>query len=250
MPPYIFVFVFGAIIGSFLNVVIIRYKDGNFSGRSKCVKCQTPLLWFELIPILSFFSSGGRCRHCGAPISWQYPIIETLVGLIFVLVFWKYSFLLVSGFDILLALVFFSLLVVIATHDFYSQEIPNLVYGVLALSFLSLLMNFSWSGLLAGPLLALPFSLLFFGSKGRLIGFGDAKIILAIGWFLGLQGGLVAVLLSFWIGAVVSLILLLSKGQKFTMKSTVPFAPMIVLATLLVFVFNLNFEWLIKIFTI
>src|SRR3972149_6629275 len=99
MLSYLLVFVFGAIIGSFLNVVIIR-KNGELSGRSKCPKCATSLLWFELVPILSFFFQRGRCRHCGASISFQYPIVETLTGLVFLLVFWKYSFLAVNVFEI------------------------------------------------------------------------------------------------------------------------------------------------------
>ena len=247
---YLLVFVFGAIIGSFLNVVIARGGKESVNGRSRCPKCFAPLLWFELIPILSFFFQRGRCRHCRAPISWQYPIVETLTGLLFVLVFWKYSFAATNVFEILLALAFFSLLIVVAVRDFYDQEIPNIVYAAIALAFLSLFFDFSWSRFLAGPILALPFSLLFFGSKGRLMGFGDAKIALALGWFLGLQGGLVAILLAFWIGAFIAVILLLTRRQKFRMKSSIPFAPFLVSGAILAFVFSLDFSWLFAIFAI
>jgi len=246
---YILVFLFGAIIGSFLNVVIVRYDQGDFFGRSKCPKCFAPLLWFELIPILSFFFARGRCRHCGQPISWQYPIVEALTGLVFVSVFWKYNFASPDIFNIIISLIFFSLLIILAVYDFYHQEIPNLVYGVILLSLLVLFFDFSWLRLLAGPVLALPFAFLYFISKGKLIGFGDAKLILALGWFLGLMAGLAAIFLAFWIGAIAAIILLLFYPQKFKMKTALPFAPFLVLASWLVFVFNLDFFWLVKIFT-
>jgi prepilin signal peptidase PulO-like enzyme (type II secretory pathway) len=247
--PYLLVFVFGAIIGSFLNVVIAR-NGKDLGGRSRCPKCAAPLLWFELIPILSFFWARGRCRHCGGAISWQYPIVETLTGFLFVAVFAKYGFMPLSFLEIFVTLAFFAILIVVALRDFYDQEIPNLVYAAIALAFASVFLDFSWLRILAGPLLALPFSLLFFGSRGRLIGFGDAKIALALGWFFGLEAGIVAILLAFWLGAVYALILLLARRQKFTMKTAVPFAPFMFLGALLAFIFSLDFAWLFTIFTL
>src|SRR6056297_1893691 len=87
---YIILFVFGLIFGSFLNVVAWRYKPGKsvfrlnpLKGRSHCPYCDKKLRWIELIPLASFFIQGGKCRECGHKLSWQYPIVELLSGVIF-----------------------------------------------------------------------------------------------------------------------------------------------------------------------
>src|SRR3989338_6841366 len=85
-------FVFGLIVGSFLNVVIYRFNTAkSFGGRSACVSCQNKLCWYELIPLVSFLSQKGRCRNCKARISIQYPLVEFATGLIFVALFYKLS---------------------------------------------------------------------------------------------------------------------------------------------------------------
>src|SRR3989344_5064114 len=77
-------FILGTIIGSFLNVVIFRFNtERSFSGRSGCMTCQNKLCWYELIPLISFFTLKGRCRNCKAKISIQYPIVELISGLVF-----------------------------------------------------------------------------------------------------------------------------------------------------------------------
>ena len=84
----IFSFVLGTLIGSFLNVVALRYNTGmTVNGRSKCFSCGKNLSWFELFPVLSFLFQKGACRKCKSKISWQYPLIETLSGIIFVMIF-------------------------------------------------------------------------------------------------------------------------------------------------------------------
>jgi len=84
----IFVFLFGLIIGSFLNCLIWRlHKEEKMSGRSYCPKCEKIIAWHDNIPVLSFILLGGKCGHCGKPISWQYPIIELATGVLFVVAF-------------------------------------------------------------------------------------------------------------------------------------------------------------------
>lgn len=90
---YFFLFIFGLAVGSFLNVVSLRYQPNQtlldlriIGGRSKCQICHKELAWHELIPLLSFFIQAGKCRHCGCRISLQYPIVEAISGLIFVFV--------------------------------------------------------------------------------------------------------------------------------------------------------------------
>ena len=84
-------FAFGTFVGSFINVLGVRYSEKNgfrsaVHGRSKCSSCKKTLKWYELVPILSFIVLGGKCRGCKAKISWQYPIVEILTGLVFLLV--------------------------------------------------------------------------------------------------------------------------------------------------------------------
>ncbi len=92
---WLILFVFGLAIGSFLNVVALRYDGerslfdaGPVSGRSYCPHCGRTLRWFELVPLVSFIMQGAKCRRCHAPISFQYPLVELISGLVFVFVPW------------------------------------------------------------------------------------------------------------------------------------------------------------------
>src|ERR1700752_70221 len=85
-------FVFGTIIGSFLNVVALRYNTGfSLGGRSRCFSCGKTLYWYKLIPLFSFLIQGGRCRKCHSQISIQYPLVEALTGLVFLGLFLKFQ---------------------------------------------------------------------------------------------------------------------------------------------------------------
>lgn len=251
------VFVYGAIVGSFLNVVIYRFNT-NFTigGRSKCLSCGGTLAWYDLIPIVSYLILGGKCRGCKSGISIQYPIVEASTGVIFVFLF-KYLTAMQSTFlpflvHSTLLLMIVSVLIVIAVYDIRHKIIPDsLVYSfaVMALALLFLGDNtlFVWPGLgsiLAGPFLAAPFAALWLFSSGRLIGFGDAKLALGIGFLLGLSQGIAAAILSFWAGAIVGLVMLAVSKRKVTFKTEVPFAPFMILGTLVALL------WQIDIFTI
>src|SRR3989339_1660823 len=100
----VFVFLFGAVVGSFLNVVILRLNTGQsiVSGRSKCFNCAKKLKWRELLPIISFVFLRGKCSACKAKISWQYPLVETITGIIFVLLFQQSQNIFGFGFWILI----------------------------------------------------------------------------------------------------------------------------------------------------
>jgi prepilin signal peptidase PulO-like enzyme (type II secretory pathway) len=258
---YIFAFCFGAAVGSFLNVVSLRYHTGRtIRGRSGCASCGAQLRWFELLPVLSFIALRGKCRSCLSAISWQYPIVEAITGALFVGLYYLYA--LQWGLFLLYAIEW-SLLVIIVAYDMKHKIIPDpFVYAFIALSFLSLFItpdwtlhmpSGSWWPLLSGPLLAAPFAFLWLVSGGRWMGFGDAKLALGIGWVLGVTRGTTALLLSFWIGAVVSIALLLyerlspsgravSRAHgRLTMKSEVPFAPFLILGMALVFFFGIDF---------
>src|SRR6185369_2783346 len=94
MPFYLILvvcFIFGTIVGSFLNVLALRFNTGmGIRGRSKCMSCSKTLTWVELIPIVSFALQRGACRSCRTKISWQYPLVEFLAGALFVLIFLLY----------------------------------------------------------------------------------------------------------------------------------------------------------------
>jgi len=253
---YLFAFLFGAIIGSFLNVVIYRYNTGtSLGGRSMCMSCGKDLSWYELIPVASFFIQRKKCANCGSKISWQYPAVELVTGILFLAVFLKiFSFPLSvhAALSLLYLLFVMGLLVVIAVYDWKHKIIPNgLVYAFAAVSFaVSLLDMAVFSGhatngqylllVLAGPFLALPFALIWLLSRGKWMGLGDAKLALGIGWFLGLYAGISAVISAFWIGALFGVTMLFFKGKAFTMKSEIPFGPFLVLGTLLVFFFGFD----------
>jgi len=256
------IFVFGAIIGSFLNVVILRYGKKSLNGRSICSFCSQQLKWFELIPILSFFLLGGKCIRCQKKISWQYPLVEIVTGTLFLLIFIFFTLtgdhpLGVAIFNLILLWSIFSLLIIIFVYDIYHKIIPDLLVFLFSGLALANFLVFDFQGfgfslynnLWAGPILALPFAFLWFVSGGRWMGLGDAKLAFGIGWFLGLIKGSSAIILGIWIGAIVGLFLvalsrvmikkrLFFRSKNFTIKSELPFAPFLIIGLILVFFFG------------
>jgi len=242
----VFVFIFGTIIGSFLNVVVYRYNTGfSLGGRSQCASCAKILAWYELVPVVSFLLQKRRCIGCKAKISWQYPVVEVSTGILFLLTYNLYS---IPYTALPYYWVVMSLLVVITVYDLKHKIIPDLfVYSFIVLAFLNLfrISDFGFRildqwDLLAGPILAAPFVLIWLVSRGKWMGLGDGKLVLGLGWFLGLYQGISAVILAFWIGAVVGILLLFLKGKTFTMKSEIPFGPFLILGMLLVFFFQVD----------
>ncbi len=258
----IFVFMFGAIIGSFLNVVILRYNTGkSLAGRSGCFSCGKKLRWFELIPIFSFLLLRGRCGNCQSKISWQYPIVELLSGLLFVF-FWHWFSVEIGGLESLskfvLSVTLWSSLLIIFFYDFRHKIIPDLfsfLFSFCALALLTISVYFyGWgilpSHLLGAILLSGFFFALWFFSNGRWMGFGDVKLALGIGLYLGLSQGLSALAFAFWIGAGFAILRIVgsklivrmgikrlsSVGGGLTMKSEVPFAPFLIIGTFIALV--------------
>jgi prepilin signal peptidase PulO-like enzyme (type II secretory pathway) len=228
--------------------------------------CNRDLRWYALIPILSFLTQSGKCRRCASKISHQYPLVEFGTGLVFALVafkllpileisFWVYFF--ATTFFVFI----FSLLIVISVYDLRHKIIPDkLVFLFIIISFLSIFINYSGFGhffvlptitdLIAGPILSIPFVFLWLFSKGKLMGLGDGKLILGIGWLLGLYTGLGAVILSFWIGTIISLSIMYLSKKKMNMKTEIPFAPFLIISTLIVFLFSLDIFSLVNLFSI
>ena len=252
MQSYFFTFSFilGILIGSFLNVVALRYNTGmTLKGRSKCFSCGKNLKWYELVPLFSFAFQKGKCRNWKSKISWQYPVVELLAGILFVLVIWAFPPLTVQASFTTLYYIFITcLLLVIVIYDVKHKIIPDqmvYLFGIISLLrlFISPDFNFvvpSAYSILAGPILALPFALLFFLSKGTWMGLGDAKLVLGIGWTLGLIKGISAIVLSFWIGAILSVIWMYIVFRKVKSHYEIPFGPFLVLGMYLVLLFNIQ----------
>lgn len=254
------VFLFGAIIGSFLNVVIYRYNSGTspLKGRSQCFSCGKVLRWYELIPIVSFLWQRGRCRNCKVKLSWQYPTVEIISGVVFVLVFSLDKPIL----ETIYLFFVFSTLLVIGVYDMRHKIIPDglvVFFSLLALAWFfwnvgfvqAFLFPHVWT-LIAGPMIFLPFWILWFVSEGRWIGLGDGKLGLGIGWFFGATLGGSAVLLAFWIGAFWALAIIAMQkiafnfgasnfSQTLSMKSEIPFGPFLILSIFVVYFTGINF---------
>ena len=266
----IIVFFFGSIIGSFLNVVILRYNTGMsfVKGRSICFSCGKKLTWYELIPVVSYLIQAGRCRGCKSRISPQYPLVEALTGSLFVGVFMLFGgfipfFSIIPDFYtiglMVIGFMTVSVLVTISVYDIKHKIIPtalSVIFSVLSLINLfyyyfftndlaqNLHTHLVWY-LLAGPVLASPLFLIWLISRGKWMGLGDPKLVLSIGWFLGPILGLSALILAFWSGAIYGIIMLiLSKmkwhGLQITGKTEVPFAPFLILGFLAVYFFGFD----------
>ncbi len=251
---YVVVFTFGAIVGSFLNVVIYRlHTSKSLNGRSHCMSCGKTLTWYELFPIFSYMAQGGKCRGCSAYIPSRYLVVELLTGLAYVTIWYyiSHDFLL-----LFLNLVLVSTFVVIAVYDIRHTIIPDeltLLVGTVAIGFLVYEYNTTHDALriLSNVGAGLGAMLFFWGlwyiSKGKWIGLGDAKLAFPLGVITGLGGVFSMVVFSFWIGAGISLTLLglerlLKRGKTnlhflatpLTIKSEVPFAPFLIIGFLLI----------------
>jgi len=243
-------FVLGTIIGSFLNAYTFRYNTGlSMMTRSKCMSCSTEIAWYDLIPGVSFLILRGRCRACSSRFSMQYPLIEILTGVLFAGAFWVLGLTL----ETLLVGIIFSLLVAILIYDMRHKIIPNtFVYWFTLLAFISNFLTgntfssvfWDYSVLITGIGLYLFFAAFWFFSKGKWMGLGDAKLALGMGLFLGPVAGVSAVILGFWIGALVGLGLLgvqkIQNRMGLSMKSEIPFAPFLILGLWVVFFFQVN----------
>lgn len=264
------IFIFGLLIGSFLNVLILRYNTGEsvVKGNSKCFACGKKLKWQELVPILSFIFQKGRCKKCGSKISFQYILIELLTALVFVFIYEKITGFYEGGFLnsiqsfrlfyypfkfipniqdamlIIIAWIFFSVLISISAYDARHKIIPNafslaaaatsLIYAA-ASSYKFKNIDIIFDNILSGIIFSLIFLSISFISKEKWMGYGDGKLAFSLGIFLGpLKSGLAA-LFSFWIGTVFGIIILILSQKKYSLKSEVPFAPFLAAGAFLAF---------------
>ena len=242
------VFVFGLCVGSFLNVLIYRLPRGLgfVKGRSFCPHCKRKINWFDNVPLISFVLLKGRCRFCHSPISWRYPVVELMTGLITLLIlnfkfqifnqFLNLNFQIV--FDLVCYLILAWALIVIFFIDLEHQIIPDeVVYPIVALFLLkSVLFSFNTGYLILNTFLSaigasLFLLLIYLVTKGKGMGFGDVKLAFLMGLVLGFPKIVVAFYLAFLTGAFVGIILILGKYAKFGQK--IAFGPFLALSTII-----------------
>ncbi len=240
-PHLIFLFVLGTVVGSFLNVVAYRYprRRSIVSPPSSCPACGKRLQALDLIPLLSYLILRGSCRRCKTKISVRYFIVELITGLVFVAVP-LYKGLTAQTASHLLLL---TLLITVTLVDIEFHRIPNkfLAAGLFAGIILKLANPeaYRWAawqdsglGMLAGGAIMLLIYILGRGGMGA----GDVKLLVVIGFFLGLQQTLLALLAGFVIGGLFGLVMLLTR--RVTRKQAIPFAPFVALGVTVTIIFG------------
>lgn len=222
---YAFIFIFGAIIGSFLNVCIYRLptNESIAVGGSHCMSCKEKIKKYDLIPIVSYIILKGRCRSCGAKISPRYMVVELLNAVLYVLTFMYFG--LNGSVEAAFVCVLLSCLIIVFFMDWDTQLISMPVVGVigvLAIAKLILTLTgrgeffypLTWLDTLGGAVvISVPFLAIFLISQGRALGFGDVMLMFAGGAYLGLKAVLVAAFIGLITGSVAGLITKYKSGS-------------------------------------
>jgi len=252
-----FVFLFGLIIGSFLNCLIWRLHTGEgMLNRSYCPKCRKQIAWYNNIPLLSFIFLAGKCRQCKKKISWQYPVVELVIGILFVLSFclnleffatndfpnfqfsifnfqslFTFNFLLLTFRDWFII----SVMTIIFIYDLRWYLILDIVTlpAILVVLILNLILGFGWLNLLlAGAIGGGFFLLQFVVSQGKWIGGGDIRLGLLMGITLGRIDYLItAMMLAYFMGSIIGIGLISAKKKQWGSK--LPLGVFLSLATII-----------------
>jgi len=231
----IFVALFGACIGSFLNVCIFRLPRGEslvWPG-SRCTSCDRGLSWFENLPVLSWVVLRGRCRTCQAPVSWTYPIVEILTALTLVSAYELYGLTLLGGVRALFACALIVLFVTDLQHKILPNVItvPGIAVGVLCSFFLPPGWRDSLLGILVGGGTLFAIGETYYRLRGQEgLGMGDVKLLGMIGAFLGWKLVLLTLVLASFAGSLVGGALIVSgRGD---MKYALPFGTFLAVGAL------------------
>jgi leader peptidase (prepilin peptidase)/N-methyltransferase len=229
--------IFGAIVGSFLNVCIIRIpkEESIITPGSHCPHCNNPIKFYDNIPLVSYLLLKGKCRNCNGPISIQYPLIEGITAFSSFLLFVKFG----ATLSYLFFFSFVAALIVITVIDLYYQIIPDAIsipgigiglLGSLIIPYITLFN--SLIGILVGGgslfLVATLYQWLF---KREGMGGGDVKLLAMIGGFLGWKAVILTILLSSFIGSIIGIAIVLLKGKDF--KYAIPFGPFLSLGAVI-----------------
>ena len=233
----IFSFLLGTVVGSFLNVVILRLPDPDQSiafPASHCPGCQTPLHWYENIPIASYLVLRGKCRTCRKKISIQYPLVELSMGLLSLGLFHRFG----PSLSFLVYFVFAAALLAIIVIDLYHQIIPDVIsLPGIVLGFVSsfFIPEVTWQqsalGILLGGGLLYAIALTYYLiAKRDGMGGGDIKLLAMIGAFLGWQSLLFVVFFSSLTGSIIGILAMIK--QKKGGRTRIPFGPFLATSAL------------------
>jgi len=230
-------FILGAIIASFVGVIVARLRTGQsfLTGRSHCDACNAELMPVSLIPIISFFMSKGRARCCKTRLSPISPLSEALLGTLFVMAYATLGF----STALLWMLLALSVLLTLVSYDLVHQILPFPLLGVFIVA--SILFNLSVVStadlpriLLTAFLIAMSLVTIHVLSRGRAMGFADAPLVFGLALLVG-PAALPGFIFSFWIGAVVGILLLARRPAGSRMGVEVPFAPFLAAGFLLAY---------------
>lgn len=208
------IFLFGIVIGNFLNVCIFRIpkKEDIVKMSSHCMSCGYHLKWYDMVPIFSFLALRGKCRRCGAKLSVQYPLIEAANGILYVCIVWTGGI----GIESLLYCLMASALLVLSVIDFRTYEIPfGINLFILALGLVRAVTDFSniVTYLIGSLSVSIVLAILYYATGGRAIGGGDVKLMAACGLLLGWKLIILAFLLGCVLGAVIHVIRMKVSGE-------------------------------------
>lgn len=251
--------ILGLIIGSFLNVVVLRLHTKKISkGRSKCANCGHTLSTGDLFPVLSYLFLGGRCRYCKSRISKQYVLVELLTATVFTLLAYKfmpYGLMDVGLFSVFEFLAYgfvFSLLIVLSVYDLKHFVLPwkimklFLIASFLIPIFIGILGDgVSIKNFVSGFIVAAPFYAIWHFSKGRLIGFGDIELMCGFGFLLGVTSGFIAVMVGFWAATIYVFLKMMISRKIMHGKTQIPFGPFLALGLFITFIMNYNLNDLV-----
>lgn len=229
----LYIFIVGAVLGSFFNVCIYRIPAGQsvVNPPSHCGSCNTRLKPLDLIPIFSYIFLKGRCRHCGEKYSARYAVVEFLTGIIFAVLYVKYG----PTFEFLKYCVMASFLIVIGLIDFDTTDVyfKTTISGIISGAIFMLIGHYLGKGaatdyiygaLLGGGLITAIILL----TKG--MGWGDVEICALGGIFLGLKLTVVMLFFSFIFGSIIAVLLIATKKK--SRKDYIPFGPFIAMAAI------------------
>jgi len=250
----LFIFILGVCIGSFLNVAIFRVHEGRsvINGRSKCKTCEEPISAYDLIPVLSYFILRGRCRKCKNVISWQYPLVEFVTGILFLLFYFKFNDSSIEGmYTFVRDWIFIAFLIVIFVYDLKHMyildrfTIPAMIVAIIFNLWLGTVpaMSLITGAVVLGGFFYLQFVI----SNGAWVGGGDIRMGALMGLMLGLNQGLVALFLAYLLGAIIGIMLLLTK--RVGRKTPIAFGTFMAIGTAVILFFgDAPLQWYLGLF--
>lgn len=235
---YVFFFALGAIVSSFVSVVVERVYTGQswVSGRSRCDSCTHVLDLRDMVPVASWLAAGGKCRACGSRVPLRHLVVEAVSGTIAATAYATLGL----GMPLFILLAVLAVLLFIVLYDLQHTIVPNtasfILVSLTALYAYAVAPDYQTLGMwfLAAGVTGLFFFALFFFSRGRAMGLGDAPVALALALLAG-NAALSGFLFSFWIGAVIGIAILVLRRGGPTMGIEVPFVPFLAAGYLLAF---------------